>query len=655
MKRFVTLGLALALAGGCTELFGIEVPPLEQRSTTGGDGGLDAGTAGQATADGGAGQAGAGGSGISGQSAGGRSASGGSDVGGRDAGLSGWSSAGTDMLGGTGGALGAACTHPGRLACARAGSPERLLCAGGAWVKTIPCNTGETCDRRGGACGQVFPGCANPDDHVCVLENAVDGFYLLTCGPDLLSAELVPCPFGCETNDETKDDHCNEPTDGQLILERPPVVTTDLAFWPGPTIPVCFVNPSDGPAAAIRDEIDRTWGRFGGISFSGWGECSEELTGVTVKFVALREGDECVDELGGIDRIGYPGATGTVNVTLCRRFTDAKPSGRIASEALLRLVARHEFGHVLGFDDVVKDYNPFEFMARAIDEDRLDGYEFDTPHAARLQIAYGRKPAGALVDTLGNCLTITGGTLSFDHCDGSAEQTFYLENGQLSNAGGNNCLHADASSGVVDLADCVPAGSLPPAEQLWRADAVDVVGFGGYCPSSGDDLFNCVGDPVWMLWSPDLVDGGRRIRLRMKAEAYDYCARVVAATNLDFARYVLKSDVPCDDCMETDPECNDPDRFEFTASGQLEIDGQCLAIPVTGAPEGWGMPGLGGVEVVPCASQPRMIWNLSGRFANAAGRVLSRSTSGTPTLVTRPIEDEPSPNDILDFYLSKAE
>jgi hypothetical protein len=439
-------------------------------------------------------------------------------------------------------------------------------------------------------------------------------------------------------------------------MERPPTIQTELAFWPGPTIPVCFVNPeadeyTRAASTFIPDEIERKWGRYAGIGFTGWNACTDESIGVKVTFVALDTRSPCIDELGGIDRIGYPGIGGSVNLKICMRYTDAEARGRTANEALIRLVALHEFGHVLGFDDLAKYYEPNEFMASAINGDRAENYLFDRQHVWRLQQAYGRKPSGSLVDARGHCLTVTSAELGFEACDGNPSQAFDFKNGQLWHAQTGNCLHADSSTGAIDLSPCVSEGTAPADEQSWLPDRDWLRGFGGQCVTNEVYLRNCLAYPSEAPPSGvEFVDGGRRIRIVTGAST---CAEAVEPSN----EPPKVSDLgACDSCTDPYPACTDPDRFKLESDGRLEIDGRCFETPVTSAPEEWAEPSEGAVVLLPCALRPNMYWNLTSRWVNQAGQILTRSTdTGTPVLVTHPIEDAATPNDFFDFYWREAQ
>jgi hypothetical protein len=650
----VAFSLLLAGSAGCGELLGIDVPPLRATpglGNEGGEGGAEAGTGGDGASGGTAGF------GASGRGQAGRGGSDAGGHGGKASGPSAGGSAGADAgRGGFGPPRdGDPCEPEGALACVRNAGTARLRCEAGRWIPHRDCKDGQYCDARSGACGDPHFACegdAHEGDRVCTGALNSD---IYICGPDLLTAEVEHCVFGCKVEEST----CLEAEGDELQLEAPPEVVTVDAYWPAPArgdtrIPVCVTNSEEDASSFetqlgyVKDEIERTWGRYGGVAFTGWGACDEGAKGVHLRIVGQSE--PCTNRLGGIDRIGYPGEKGTVNVELCMRYYDADGARRNTSEELLRLVARHEFGHVLGFDDLTTRLDGSEFMARAIYSAQLAVYTFASQHIWRLQAAYGRKPSGALADMNGRCLTKgNGDALTFDACDGSEAQQFRFVDGQLQHEGTATCLRADPSDGTVSFVGCAPPGSTPDPEQAWRPARVQLLGYGGSClgRTFGEIDFDQIQTDVChagyadQAWDIDFVDGGRRLRLRESAGSR--CLSMVDQPT---------DDPTCDSCAETAPDCLTADRLEYTSAGQIATEGRCLAMSGGDDPDSAPVSGFNTPAVATCSLHPRMLWSLSGSIVDGTNRVLTRAEDSDGALLARP----PSGSDFsqaetFDYYL----
>lgn len=125
------------------------------------------------------------------------------------------------------------------------------------------------------------------------------------------------------------------------------------AVWPkGKTIPVCFEKPSKANEKLrqwVREGVEDEWEDATGVSFSGWGACTESSKGIRV---ALRDdcpGGSCSPHAS----VGRRG-DGTSHVTLLHTFAKHWRAYQCApdkagAQACAREYAVHEFGHALGF------------------------------------------------------------------------------------------------------------------------------------------------------------------------------------------------------------------------------------------------------------------------------------------------------------------
>jgi hypothetical protein len=649
----------LLTVAGCSSLFGIDVPPLI-RGATAGTGVNDAGAAGAVPSElGGTGAAdqGLGGGpasvngGATAMFAGGR----GGSAGRADAEAGG----GNDASGGDGASettsggivkLGTPCDRPGALACPGAVASFWLICDGGRWQEGGVCGQDEHCDERNGTCGKGgIPTCDKygPKTDYCAADPA-GGFDNLTCGLDTVNVEVQKCPFECKDGVG-----CLPPSGDELALEPESPVATDRVFWPGPTIPVCVTNPDEPAWDWIDDEVGITWGRYGGIAFAGWNGCDANAVGVVATL--LTDSEPCQGWLGAVDHVGYPGPNGRVNLSICTSYYDAAGTQTIATPDLVRLVARHEFGHVLGFNDAAAPNSDDDFMARGIRTGELSQYGFGPLAIGMLTEAYGRKPAGALLDEHGDCLSVRDGALAFASCDGSAAQTFAFVRGALAHPSTGDCIVATTSAG----ASAAACSSTPDAaNQGWQPLEAQIRGFGGDCLQldASADGQGGAGPGLAMdacpdlrtrngVWTVEFVDGGARIRLRELG--------TTDCVTADPSTLALSLDA-CDDCAETDPACGTQDRFSVNDAGQIRQASECLHVRDSGSGHAQ-VPDTGPVELAPCSLAPSMLWNLSGRIESSTGTALTYPTSaGTLAFGARTIGQGAFDNQIFDFYFSES-
>ncbi|HEV8547762.1 MAG TPA: hypothetical protein VGQ57_02020, partial [Polyangiaceae bacterium] len=104
-----------------------------------------------------------------------------------------------------------------------------------------------------------------------------------------------------------------------------------------------------------------------------------------------------------------------------------------------------------------------------------------------------------------------------------------------------------------------------------------------------------------------LVDGGRRIRVQDPTS--DLCLALTESSEANGD--IAVTFVACNACAAVYPGCD----FEFTAEGQLAIDGHCLALPSSdGAAPAWSAPEIGTIEIAACSAERRMAWSLAGNL-----------------------------------------
>ena len=680
--------LGVASLSGCSSLFGIDLPPLlhgaeagagdeanaaagvaetsgsGDQATAGTSGSAESGTAGVANAGpvggrggDGAGRGASGGRGGSGGQSGRAGSSSGTRGGGGNVthggagGESRGGSAGQGMAGSPSGGIvqpGTACTVAGAVACSAdtvsdttGVSTSWLLCERGTWKDGGDCPDAEVCDRRSGSCASYFSlecQVGKPGTQYCATADS-GASEVVTCGLDLVSAEIDECTFGCQAGVG-----CAPPVGDEVVIEPvPPPSGPTRAYWPGGAVPVCVTNPERPEWVSVEDEIARTWGRFGGIAFTGWGNCDGGV-------VATLRTDVCESELGSVDRVGYPGPTGSVNLSLCTLYDDASGAESTTSDALLRLVARHEFGHVLGFADAADPNALGDVMARGIHTSELDQYPFTAADIGMLVEAYGRKPAGALVDERGDCLTFTNAALGFGLCDGSAPQAFEFTGGELVHPDTGTCL-SSAPSAAATLAACV-TGSPAAANQAWQPAEVEVRGFGGSClqtqTSGSTPALTVDACPAFgtanALWAVESVDAGARVRIRQ--------AGTTQCVTADLVDLGLSVD-DCDNCPAVDAACDVVDRFSVTSAGQIRSGSYCFAEDAFGEPGDYETPHFG-LSLTPCTLASSMLWNLSGRIESTAGAALTWSSDSAASPPSSAPIGSTSGSQIFDFYFSDS-
>jgi hypothetical protein len=660
--------VAALLVIGCGKLFDIDVPPESEPGGTGSALGGSAEDPGGNTSRGGTNPAGAAGSqsvstgGRGTTSAGGAGgsprppASGGPSAG-ETVGPAGSHGSGEGGAQGDEGGAGAAggpaptvvftragepCERSGALSCVAPLSRRRNVCRGGVWSEQADlCPNGSSCDRRNGACQAIASECVGkqPGDTLCRPFPTDETTFLsqVTCGPDLVSVEVTDCDLTC--NPELG--RCVSPTSNQMYVEKPPPIRAVEAWWPNAPIRVCFEPGSDTALrAVVRAEIESTWGRYSALDFVGWDDCADESSSVKVHFEPV-----CTDVLGSIDRFGYPGPRDNTEVGLCLQYRQGARAAQSTTEPLLRLVARHEFGHVLGFEHLLMGDGGNEFFASVLRLTNLADMKFYYPHIGRLQWTYGAKPSGSLATYRGKCLD---GELAFSSCAGFDGPRWNLLGNELEQTKSGQCLGTLESGAAIGLVTCDSAAAPAAASGNWRLSRVHVRAYGGLCLEEMDFGGGELGVPTKpcadfgyekQLFDVEGVENGRKLRMRRGS----LCIELDST----FRSPKLK---PCDDCALEDPDCDALDRFELTSQGYLTLGGNCLRGPTFDwlYPE----PEPGQVTIETCEASPPFRWNLSGVLQRDDGRTLTPTEgSGAELFTTGDLDSALTTTQVFDYSL----
>jgi hypothetical protein len=310
----------------------------------------------------------------------------------------------------------------------------------------------------------------------------------------------------------------------------------------------------------------------------------------------------------------------------------------------LRLVARHEFGHVLGFEHLVVGDGFNEFFASVIQLTNLGDMRFYYPHVGRLQWTYGAKPSGSLTTYRGKCLD---SDLMLSSCAGSSAQRWSLLGDELEQATTGQCLGMTEDGAAMGLVTCESAEPAI-ASANWRLSRVQVRSYGGLCLEEADFGGGEFGVPAEeckdfdyekQLFDVEGIENGRKIRLRRGSR----CVELDSAVRSPWLK-------PCDDCALDDPACDALDRLELTDQGQLALGGNCLQSPTFE----WTniQPEPGQVLIEPCEALPNFRWNLSGVLQREDGLTVTPTVdSGDGLFTTGAFESSLTSTQVFDYSL----
>lgn len=115
-------------------------------------------------------------------------------------------------------------------------------------------------------------------------------------------------------------------------------------IWKEREISVCWEDPipsDEESRQLVQQSIANTWSKVSGVSFTGWGKCTDSTNGVRI---AVADVGPSAKALGQFVRGLKAGLT--LNFT----FKAYSPACQNNRQACIRGTAVHEFGHVLGFE-----------------------------------------------------------------------------------------------------------------------------------------------------------------------------------------------------------------------------------------------------------------------------------------------------------------
>jgi hypothetical protein len=614
------VGPVCTFAIACGSILGIDEP--EREGSRSGGGGTQGGAAGAGAEQGGRAQGGA--------TRGGSPATGGGGADGGDAGESGsgansgagGAGAGGDDTGPQEPALGAPCDEEEAHACAAASDRLALLCDEKRWTNFDVCRTDELCDRSDGACRSIASICISHGGSACT-----GGDRLLDCDVSPFDPKEHLCPFGC------RDAACLPGTGDQLIVHTQSPTSWGTGAWPGP-IPVCFVDgeESDELRHIVRDEVESTWARWYNVDFAGWGTCED---GVTER-VAIEFLDDCRAKLASDAWIGKPSTGAETRFGICRTYLDANDMSQTLEEPVMRFLARHQFGHVLGLWDVAPSARTT--MSRGIELSRIDEYQPSTSELMDVHYRYGRKHSGAVATTHGRCLDVVNGAIQPLPCKNPTEQRWAPMLGELTSLSSSSesvCVRLVGQKGIevrpCDSEPRVPAWSMTHAQ--WRGP--------GGCVSpltqpavSGSSLVTgpclAVGEPS-QAWFFEIFDSDANSLLtRIRPSDSNLCLTV--PNGFESLGVVPLLEV-------CGPDGTTEQIFHLQGNGTIRFSDFCLNWEDTN----------GDIYLLDLCTWPH--WVLSGAFESSTGLALRTplDDSGSALMAT-PLVGLPTNEQIFDFY-----
>jgi hypothetical protein len=303
------------------------------------------------------------------------------------------------------------------------------------------------------------------------------------------------------------------------------------SMWPVPTsvltplvIPVCWQN-APGPdvvrngyqisenqlRAWVQDSVERGWQRYGWITFTGWGICPSNFTGIRVEGTTPGNPNTAIgaythrNDTTPWMHLNYVASDNGCNATAA------------SMENCARYYALHEFGHALGFlhEEERPGYTGDKCLANNLpsltaieygqyDPDSIMSYCNFVNHQlpnlptilsagdiAAVQRAYRRHPHGEIVTTRGDCLSgpNVAGLAFISDCQPTTNQLWTRRNqGQLSTTCPSGVCGPFPTLGCLDSGGATTNGSnlAEPAcngasTQQWSWEQMYMRGWGGFC------------------------------------------------------------------------------------------------------------------------------------------------------------------------------
>jgi hypothetical protein len=544
--------------------------------------------------------------------------------------------------------LGTPCDDEGAFACSDATTTLEVTCHSGTWIPSRPCTDNQRCDPARPGCWDVDPDCAE----LAFNGPACKDNEVLDCSPNLYTELHLVCPFGCA------DGACVPGGDGQLTLHTGIMPAQNK--WTS-DIPVCLVLPKGADVAAlhariaiVHSEVESVWNRFLGVVFTGFGDCDADTAGVRVSFPSA-----CGGHLVNDVMIGTPGIGAVIPLEICASYDDGSGQSKNVEEPLTRLLARHQFGHVLGLNDGddardtlmvrgVELGHEDEIVPTTYDYDSLEGNEY-----------YVGKPDMALVTPVGECVgaaePLASSGLAVGTCDGTDLEKWLNPSNRLEayRFPPEYCAEQVVAGAPVTLSTCPLASStgdfyMPSVK--WRTPTSCVATASSQfevgtnlvtspCTAASDPTqawyFENLAavEPNWP--SPPVTGFFARIHL----VGTELCVAVENDPTLGYATLAL------DTCLDT-ADLKGPQVFQLQSVRPWSGTTQTISMMANGPSTiNWQVDG-GDVFLGEPGS--RSGWFLSGSLVNDAGLVLTRADDDT--LVAEEPASEPAPNQLFDYY-----